>query len=68
MCFEIASCGKQMVSKEGLKHWHQFGSQFVFLEEACFRTATEMAPISSKNGAMWLAGPFLVPHFVNNLA
>ena len=67
MCFEIASRGKQMVSKEGSKIGTTFGSQFVFLGtqfwppnsiELCFGTATEMAPI----------GPFLVPHFVNNLA
>ena len=34
--------------------------------EACFRTAREMAPIDSKMGCV--VGPFLVPHFVNNLA
>ena len=54
-----------MVSKEGLKNWHQFwvsicafwGTQFWLPNsiEACFRTAREMAPIGSKNGAVWWA-------------
>ena len=79
MYFEIvASRGKQMVSKEGLKNWHQFlglnlcfwGTQFFgfpIVIEPCFGTATEMAPIGSKNGALWRAhfwnlwGPFLWP-------
>jgi len=56
-----ASRGKQMVSKERLKNWHQFwvinlrflGIQFWSPNsiEPCFGTATEMAPIGSKNGA-----------------
>ena len=63
MYFEIASRGKQIVSKEGLKNWHQLGLNLRFWGtqfwpnsiEACFRTATEMAPIGSKNGAVWRA-------------
>ena len=49
-----------MVSKEGLKNWHHFwvsicafgGTQFWPPNsiEPCFGTATEMAPIGSKNG------------------
>ena len=75
MYFEIvASRGKQMVSKEGLKNWHQFlglnlcfwGTQFFgfpIVIEPCFGTATEMAPIGSKNGALWARhrAPFLEP-------
>ena len=62
MYFEIASRGKQMVSKEGLKNWHQFWVSICVFGgpnfgppnsiEACFRAATEMAPIGSKNGAV----------------
>ena len=65
MYFEMASRGKQMVSKEGLKNWHHFwvsicafgGTQFWPPNsiEPCFGTATEMAPIGSKNGAVWRA-------------
>ena len=65
MYFEIASRGKQMVSKEGLKNWHHFWVSICAFEgtqfwppnsiEPCFGTATEMAPIGSKNGAVWRA-------------
>ena len=67
MYFEIASRGKQMVSKEGLKNWHQFWVSIWFLGdpilapnsiEACFRTATEMAPIGPKMGLC--GGPIFV--------
>ena len=64
MHFEIASRGKQMVSKEAQKlapilglNLYFWGTQFWPPNsiEACFRTATEMAPIGSKNGAAWRA-------------
>ena len=60
MYFEIASRGKQMVPKEGLKNWHQFWVSICVFGgpnsiEHCFGTATEMAPIGSKNGAVWRA-------------
>ena len=76
MYFEIASRGKQMVPKKGLKNWHQFWVSICVFGgpnfgppnsiEPCFGTATNGPHRFPKWGCV--AGPFLVPDFVNNLA
>ena len=77
MYVEIASRGKQIVSKEVLKNWHHFWVSICVFGgpnfgppnsiEPCFGTATEMAPHRFQKWGC-VAGPFLAPHFVNNLA
>ena len=76
MYFEIASRGKQMVPKEGLKNWHQFWVSICVFGGPNFGPPIPLTLFRNghRNGShrfqKWgcVAGPFLVPDFVNNLA
>ena len=72
----VASRGKQMVSKERLQNWHQFWVSICVFGDPILAPQFHWSLFQNghRNGPhrfqKWgcVAGPFLVPHFVNNLA